>query len=51
MQFQRTQGNQSATPISTTRKMTTWVLREVRSTLPFQNSDRVSLNKNPTVMI
>ncbi len=33
MQFQRTQGNHKATPISTVRKMRSWVLRLVRSTL------------------
>ena len=36
MQFQRTQGNHSATPISTVRKMTSCVLREDRSTLQFR---------------
>merc|ERR1719225_1533819 len=51
MQFQRTQGNQSATPISTTRKMMTCVFCEVRSTFGFQNWESVSLRRKPTVTI
>lgn len=51
MQFQRTAGNQMATPISTKRNTTSCQLRVSTGTFVFQNSDSVSEKRKPTISI